>query len=249
MWNIKSNIHSTKYYWAPGLWQVPEIQWWVNPKSTEVFCLKIYKHKWTEWGRARQEPRIIERWSSNARLQSEPDPKSHRHQDTMKHLRAGEGHDLIGQSLFLWRNGEGCDSLPQRESLWEKCPVRDGKFLSCNLSHWKPQARFLVCGMWCQQGQGLLPVAERKEWREEEGTPSSQPSMHTALSTGSPPTLWRQHDVMGRAEAAPRAPLQHPSLLWAALSSRATWEEEELNPELPCSVDTVALWKWHLSQH
>ena len=54
-------------------------------------------------------------------------------------------------------------------------------------------------------------------------------------------TLKARHDVMGRTEAAPRAPLRQRSLLWAALSSRATWEEEELNPELPCSVDTVAL--------
>ena len=119
----------------------------------------------------------------------------------------------------------------------------------CNLSHWKPQARFLVCGMWCQQGQGLLPVAERKEWREEEGTPPPSPPCTQALSTGSPPILWRQHDVMGRPEATPRAPLRQPSFLWAPLSSQATWEEEGLKPELPCGVDTAALWKWLLSQH
>ena len=46
---------------------------------------------------------------------------------------------------------------------------------------------------------------------------------------------------MGRPEATPRAPLWQPSLLWAPLSSQATWEEEGLKPELPCGVDTAAL--------
>lgn len=109
------------------------------------------------------------------------DPRSHRHQDTLGNTsEPGEGHDPTEQSLLLWRNVEGCDSLPQRESLWEKCPVRDGKFLSCNLSHWKPQARFP--GPWdvMSAGSGLLPVAERQEWREEEEPLFPSPLVHTS---------------------------------------------------------------------
>lgn len=104
-------------------------------------------------------------------------------------------------------------------------------------------------------GCDVSRVRGRFQWqRQKSGGKRKEPLLPSppctqGLSTGSPPTLWRQHDVMGGTEATPRAPLRQPSLLWAALSSQATWEEEELNPELPCSVDTVALWKWHLSQH
>lgn len=81
----------------------------------------------------------------------------------------------------------------ERESLGEVALLGTE---SCNFSHWKPQARFLVNGKWCQQGQRLLPAAER---RGRNTSPTPLLCTQSYCSWVHLP-FGRQHDTMGETE-------------------------------------------------